>query len=91
MVENELEVLRDVSSRLESAGIAFMLTGSLALNYYEDLILSKLYWAKESRSDLQLGDVRNLLAPECDLDYLRSRARMLGVEPLFEEVQSRNE
>ncbi|HUE80538.1 MAG TPA: hypothetical protein VMM84_00405 [Pyrinomonadaceae bacterium] len=34
MVENELDVLLDVSGRLESAGIAFMLTGSLALNYY---------------------------------------------------------
>mgnify|MGYP001563033907 CR=1 FL=1 len=27
----------------------------------EDLILSKLYWAKESMSELQLNDVRNLL------------------------------
>lgn len=183
MVENELDVLLDVSGRLESAGIAFMLTGSLALNYYaqprmtrdidlvialeeantegfvrlfetdyyldpqtvsdairrrsifnlihneavvkvdcivlkndkyrreefgrrrkiklgdfetwivsrEDLILSKLYWAKESRSDLQLRDVRNLLSPDCDLDYLRSRALMIGVEHLLDEVQSPNE
>jgi len=183
MVENELDVLLDVSGRLESAGIAFMLTGSLALNYYaqprmtrdidlvialeeahtegfvrlfetdyyldprtvsdairrrsifnlihneavvkvdcivlkndnyrreefarrtkiklgefetwivsrEDLILSKLYWAKESRSDLQLRDVRNLLSSDCDLDYLRSRAQMIGVEHLLDEVQSPNE
>lgn len=34
MIENELDVLRDVSHRLESAGIAFMLTGSMAMNYY---------------------------------------------------------
>ena len=183
MVENELDVLLDVSGRLESAGIAFMLTGSLALNYYaqprmtrdidlvialeeahtegfvrlfetdyyldpqtvsdairrrsifnlihneavvkvdcivlkndnyrreefarrtkiklgefetwivsrEDLILSKLYWAKKSRSDLQLRDVRNLLSSDCDLDYLRSRAQMIGVEHLLDEVQSPNE
>lgn len=34
MIETELDVLRDVSRRLESAGIAFMLTGSVAMNYY---------------------------------------------------------
>ena len=34
MIETELDVLRDVSMRLESAGIAFMLTGSVAMNYY---------------------------------------------------------
>ena len=34
MIENELDVLRDVSRRLEGAGIAFMLTGSVAMNYY---------------------------------------------------------
>lgn len=31
---NELDVLRDVSGRFETAGIAFMLTGSLAMNFY---------------------------------------------------------
>ena len=34
MIENELDVLRDVSQRLKSQGIEFMLTGSLAMNYY---------------------------------------------------------
>src|SRR6266568_8017400 len=34
MLETELDVLRNVSMRLESAGIAFMLTGSVAMNYY---------------------------------------------------------
>ena len=34
MIESELDILRDVSGRLESAGIAFMLTGSVAMNYY---------------------------------------------------------
>ena len=178
MVENELDVLHDVTKRLESAGIAFMLTGSVAMNYYaqprmtrdidlvvalderqaetivhlfeadyyvdsqsvsraiaqrsifnlihnesiikvdfivlkrnayrqeefgrrqrvslgdfhtwivsrEDLILSKLYWAKESRSEMQLGDVRNLLVPDTDVVYLRSHAPELGVEELLKEV-----
>ena len=34
MIETELDVLRDVSRRLESARISFMLTGSVAMNYY---------------------------------------------------------
>ena len=33
-MENELDILHDVSKRLESAGIEFMLTGSVAMNYY---------------------------------------------------------
>jgi hypothetical protein len=30
----ELDVLRDVCARLDRAGIAYMLTGSMAMNYY---------------------------------------------------------
>lgn len=177
MIDTELDVLRDVSERLESAGIAFMLTGSTAMNFYvqprmtrdidlvvkvaaeqtdvlvatfkddyyidrvaiskaiaqrsvfniihnatifkldcivlkndeyrqeefsrrrqitvsdfqtwivsrEDLILSKLYWARESRSELQFRDVKSLLSTDCDMCYLQSRAEMLGVKPLLME------
>lgn len=31
---NELDIVRDVSQRLEGAGLAYMLTGSMAMNYY---------------------------------------------------------
>lgn len=178
MIETELDLLRDVSERLTSGGVAFMLTGSVAMNYYaqprmtrdidlvvslvadqtdlvirlfeddyyidrqavanaiarrsifniihnrtvikldfivlkdnqyrheeferrrqitlgdfqtwivsrEDLILSKLYWARDSKSDLQLRDVRNLLASDCDHSYLNSRAENLGVKPLLDEL-----
>src|SRR5438132_3967242 len=33
-MQNELDIVRDVSQRLDGAGIAFMLTGSMAMNYY---------------------------------------------------------
>lgn len=176
----ELEVLREVTHRLEGAGIAYMLTGSMALNHYaqprmtrdvdlvaelrlddadrlaelfgddfgadleeireaiargrlfnlihaervvkvdivvrkdapfrveefsrrrrvdyagislwivspEDLLLSKLYWAKDSHSDFQLRDVRNLIAAVAELDwaYLERWASELGVGSLLEEV-----
>ena len=183
MIQTELDVLRDVSLRLESGGISFMLTGSMAMNYYaqprmtrdidlvieiaidqtdvfvalfekeyyvdrlavakataqrsmfniihngtivkldcivlkndeyrheefarrkrvtigdfqtwivsrEDLILSKLYWARHSKSELQLGDVKNLLSPDCDMSYLQSRAELLGVKTQFLEVLGSDE
>jgi hypothetical protein len=31
---NELDVVRDVSNRLDTAGLEFMLTGSMAMNFY---------------------------------------------------------
>lgn len=171
----ELEVLQDAIVRLEGAGIAYMLTGSVALSYYaeprmtrdvdlvveladrapdsivalfapdyyvseadvgraiaarsmfnvlhlaklvkldlivrketayrrreferrrrvqmpgfeawvvskEDLILSKLAWAKESGSELQLRDVGALLAAGADEAYLRSCAEELSVAELL--------
>lgn len=177
-MENELDIVRDVSVRLDSAGIAYMLTGSMAMNYYaqprmtrdidvvvalnrgdaerivslfspeyyvsreavnssiaheslfnlihqesvikvdcivqkqneyrraefnrrqriqiqdfatwivskEDLILSKLYWAKDSRSELQLRDVRNLVSTGCDQTYIARWTAALEVDTLWKEV-----
>jgi len=174
-VSAELEVLQDAVARLEGAGIAYMLTGSVALSYYaeprmtrdvdlvvelagrepksiaalfapdyyvsepdveramashtmfnvlhlgkvvkldlivrkdtayrrqefarrrrvpmpgfeawivrkEDLILSKLAWAKESGSELQLRDVEALLAAGADEAYLRDCAGELSVGALL--------
>ena len=179
MTENmELAVLSDVVSRLESAGFDYMLTGSMAMNYYaeprmtrdidivvalgntdtdkvieifkdvyylspdavldavrdykmfnlvhfesvvkvdlivrketdyrrlefarrqqirvgelvtwivskEDLILSKLLWAQDSQSEIQLNDVRNLLATEPDLDYLHDWSSQLGLNLMLQEL-----
>jgi hypothetical protein len=183
MIQTELDVLRDVSERLTSSGVSFMLTGSMAMNYYaqprmtrdidlvvqlaseqidllvsrfetdyyvdrsavaraiarrsmfnlihndtiikldcivlksaeyrqqefarrrlvslgdfetwivsrEDLILSKLYWARDSKSELQLRDVKNLLTADCDMPYLYGTAEDLGVKELLMEVLGRDE
>jgi hypothetical protein len=174
---SELEVLKDVCTRLEKAGIEYMLTGSMAMNYYaqprmtrdidivveleesdatkltssfepdyfvpgdalrsalrergmvnllhfesvvkvdlivrkqapyrrtefarrgrvelpgfaawlvsrEDLILSKLAWARDSESELQMRDVRNLLSSEVDTAYLRQWAPALGISDTLED------
>lgn len=54
----------------------------------EDLILSKLEWAKDSRSEVQLADVRNLLISVQDLDraYLERWASQLSIAALYREV-----
>ena len=174
---NEIDIVRDISRRFEQAGIAYMLTGSMAMNYYaqprmtrdidvviaigpedvgrvaalfrpdyyvseenireslahesifnlihqesvikvdciirqssdyrrveferrerisildfttfivskEDLIISKLFWAKNSHSEIQLADVRNLLSTGYDADYLQHWTEELGLDNLLEE------
>lgn len=174
----ELQLLRDMVSRLDGAGIAYMLTGSVALNCYaqprmtrdidlvvafylkdaeriheilgedyyvsedaareavthqscfnaihqttlikvdfmirkreeyrlhefgrrqrlkladfevwvvskEDLILSKLHWARESQSERQLADVENLIATGCDTDYLKTWSAALNLTDTLTRV-----
>lgn len=60
----------------------------------EDVILSKLDWAKESGSDLQLRDVFGVIKVQwdkLDWDYLRQWAKELGIaktlESIIEEVR----
>lgn len=56
----------------------------------EDLILSKLAWAKDSRSEIQLGDAGTLLRSVAGLDraYMEQWARELSVTTLLHEIQS---
>jgi hypothetical protein len=174
----ELQTLRDITSRLESAGIDYMLTGSVALNCYaqprmtrdidlvvafylkdaaciedvlgpdyyvskaaareavlnqssfnavdqktllkvdlivrkyteyrqfeftrrkrlrledfevwivskEDLILSKLDWARDSDSERQRADVENLIATGCDMEYLKTWSAKLNLTDMLTRV-----
>ena len=47
----------------------------------EDLLLSKLCWRRDSRSELQLRDIKQILEsqPELDWPYMRQWAAELGV------------
>ena len=54
----------------------------------EDLVLSKLVWARDSGSELQLRDVRSLLGETLDLDYLRRWAAQLNVTALLDRVMA---
>ena len=176
---NELDIVRDVSARLESVSIDYMLTGSMAMNYYaqprmtrdidlvvalqppdtdtilriftpdyyasreavsssiareslfnlihqesvikvdcivrkstpyrlaefqrrqrigiedfstwivskEDLIISKLHWARSSHSEMQLRDVKNLVSTGCDNDYVKRWTAELELGNLWLECQ----
>ena len=55
----------------------------------EDLLLSKLVWAAESRSEMQLHDVRNLLTVVGELDwrYTEHWAAELHIAELLHEVR----
>jgi hypothetical protein len=50
----------------------------------EDLIISKLWWAKDSRSEVQLGDVKNLLVTGYDTTYLERWTPALGLNNLLQ-------
>lgn len=53
----------------------------------EDLILSKLVWARDSGSDLQRRDVRQLLSGDIEAGYLDRWASVLGVSGLLQELR----
>lgn len=178
-MQNELDIVRDVSLRLERGGLDYMLTGSMAMNYYaqprmtrdidlvvalspqdtdtvvrlftpdyyvsreavsssiaheslfnlihqesvikvdcivrkntpyrlaeferrqriviedfstwiaskEDLIISKLWWAKDSHSEQQLRDVKNLASTGCDTVYVERWTNELGLHNLWQECK----
>jgi hypothetical protein len=97
----ELEVLQDALARLEREGIAYMLTGSLALSYYAeprmtrdiDLVVEcagrdpkRLAALFEPDYYVAEADVeRALLAGGADLGYLRRWAADLGVAGTLEK------
>jgi hypothetical protein len=55
----------------------------------EDLVISKLYWAKDSLSETQLRDVRNILktVESMDMDYINKWVMKLGLDKIYKEVK----
>jgi len=65
---------------VELAGISTWITSR------EDLILSKLIWARDANSELQKRDVRSLLDDSVDWLYLREWAAKLGVTDMLKDL-----
>jgi hypothetical protein len=57
----------------------------------EDLILSKLLWAKDSRSEMQMRDVATLLLSEYDEQYVEVWAKKLQIKTLLTECKTLTE
>jgi len=70
-------------SAVEIDGVALWLVAA------EDLLLSKLVWAAESHSEMQLQDVRNLIRSVAALDwtYIERWAEELTIGELLREVR----
>jgi hypothetical protein len=64
---------------VEFAGISTWITSR------EDLILSKLVWARDTGSEMQLRDVRTLIDESVDWLYLKDWAVKLGIAATLEE------
>lgn len=93
VVKIDFIVRKENPYRLEEFSRRKMITfedAKLYITAPEDLILSKLYWAKETMSELQLSDVRNLLksVDSLDRDYLKKWADYLGVEDVYEKMRT---
>ena len=66
--------------RVELAGVPLWIVSA------EDLILSKLEWSRESRSEQQRRDVGLLLEARLDRAYLGEWAARLGLDELLREA-----
>lgn len=53
----------------------------------DDLIISKLWWSKDSRSEKQLSDVKNLMRNGFEVDYIEKWTTELRVNDLFEKCR----
>ena len=52
----------------------------------EDLIISKLYWAKDSFSEMQIKDIVILMDLDFDMDYVKKWCARLGLDLILGRV-----
>ena len=50
------------------------------------MILSKLNWAKDTHSEMQIRDAANILRNGFDENYIKHWAKELGIEDLLTEA-----
>jgi hypothetical protein len=67
--------------KMSVSGIEFWTTTK------EDLILAKLNWAKDSRSELQIRDIANLTSSEYDSGYVSEWIDRLSLREIWSKVE----
>ncbi|HXH69578.1 MAG TPA: DUF6036 family nucleotidyltransferase [Pyrinomonadaceae bacterium] len=79
--KSEFERLKFVNRRQISVGeLSFWIITK------EDLIVSKLNWAKSSSSEMQLKDVANLTGDDYDSEYVETWIEKLNLEEIWQKV-----
>ena len=53
----------------------------------EDLIIAKLDWSRDSRSELQIRDIANLTSTEYDSEYVQKWIDQLDLSGIWNEVE----
>ena len=53
----------------------------------DDLIISKLWWARDSHSEMQLRDVKNLMRAGFVAEYVEKWTNQIGVGGLFSQCR----
>ena len=53
----------------------------------EDLIIAKLDWARDSKSELQIRDIANLTSDEYDAEYVADWVDRLDLDEIWAEVE----
>ena len=86
IIKNNEEYRREEFARRQEVVIEDM---TIFVVSVEDLILSKLVWGKQSQSELQLRDVRQMISTVSVLDwkYMKKWAIVLGIDALLEEAR----
>jgi len=51
----------------------------------EDLIISKLFWAKDTFSEIQIRDIKNLVSTGCDEMYIENWSAQLNLSELWKK------
>src|SRR5262249_42339582 len=79
---NEFDVLRDVSRRLTHAGIPYMLTGSLAMNYYSQPRMTRDIDLVVEAKEKDIDTLLSIFAPDYYIDR-NSVSRAIARERAF--------
>lgn len=85
-MNDELDVLLSVTSRLQAAGIVYMVTGSMASNFYATPRMTRDIDLVVELSDADIDRVVGLF--HLDRVYLGHWADRLGLTALYREVHS---
>jgi hypothetical protein len=53
----------------------------------EDLVIAKLSWARDTHSEMQIGDIANLTSTEYDSEYVNDWIERLDLGDIWSEVE----